>query len=272
MTRPLIIDSFPIRDEMDLLECRLVEIGDAVDYMIAVEADVDHQGHPKPYHLTGNIARFDRWKDKLIVVQASGMPTVTDDPDPWARELSQREYARVALDKIGVSEQDIILHGDIDEIPRALHVRNVRPAPNWFVTFQQTLHCFAVDWLHPDPWFGTVAARWETIDSYGEMAFARMRDKRNRWSQPGSQVNPQPLVDSGWHLSWLGGRDAGLAKLGAFCHPEIADRTQVGLEADLYYREGWHVDGRKMAAVDVDHNWPKWIREGHAPASWFRQR
>lgn len=272
MARPLIVDTFPINDEMDMLECRLTEIFDAVDYCVAVEADVTHQDNPKPYYLTENLDRFAAFKDKLIVVRASGLPTVEEDPDPWARELGQREHVATGLEQIGVSSNDIILHGDLDEIPRALFVRNVRPAPGWFVTFHQRMHCFAVDWQHPDPWFGTVAARAATISALGDAPFARVRDKRNRWSQPGSQVNPQPLVESGWHLSWLGGRDAGLRKLGAFCHPEIADRTQTGLEADLYYREGYHVDGRRQQAVDVDDTWPKWIVDGHAPQSWFRPR
>lgn len=272
MSRPLIIDSFPAHDELDLLECRLTEIYDAVDWFVCVEADVTHQDNPKPYYITENLERFAAFADKLIVVRASGLPTVQDDNDPWARELSQREHVATGLKQIGVGADDIILHGDIDEIPRALHVRNVRPAPGWFVTFQQRLHCFAVDWLHPDPWFGTVACRAGTLATLGENPFARVRDKRNRWSQPGSGVNPQPLVDAGWHLSWLGGREAGLKKLGSFCHPEIADRTQVGLEGDLYYRDGYHVDGRKMSPVDVDESWPKWIVHGHAPASWYRQR
>lgn len=276
MARPLIIDTFPVHDELDLLECRLTEIYDAVDWFVVVEADVTHQGNPKPYYISDSVDRFAQFKDKLVVVRATGLPTVADDPDPWAREVSQREHVATGLAQIGVAADDIILHGDVDEIPRAMHVRNVRPGPSWFVTFHQRLHCFAVDWQHPDPWMGTVAARAATIANLGSVGvlgpFARMRDKRNRWSQPGSQVNPQPLVESGWHFSWLGGRDAGLKKLGSFCHPEIADRTLTGLQSDLYYREGWHVDGRRMAAVDVDESWPKWIREGHAPASWFRPR
>jgi hypothetical protein len=274
MSRPLRIDTFPIHDELDMLECRLTEIFDAVDYVVAVEADVTHQDSPKPFYVTESLARFDAFKDKLIVVRASGLPTMEQDPDPWARELSQREHVATGLSQIGVSANDILLHGDVDEIPRAMHVRMVNPAPGWFTSFHQSLHCFAVDWLHPDPWFGTVAGRAGSVMALTDNLnpFARMRDKRNRWSQPGSYVEPQPLVESGWHLTWLGGRDAGLKKLGSFCHPEIADRTQVGLEADLYYRDGWHVDGRRQKAVDVDDTFPKWIREGHAPAAWFRPR
>lgn len=84
MSRPLRIDTFPIHDELDMLECRLTEIFDAVDYVVAVEADVTHQDNPKPFYVSENLARFDAFKDKLIVVRASGLPTMEQDPDPWA--------------------------------------------------------------------------------------------------------------------------------------------------------------------------------------------
>lgn len=266
MTRPLIIDTFPINDEMAMLECRLEEMASAVDFFVAVEANVDHQDHPKPYHLTENLDRFDAWADKLVVVRATGLPTVADDPDPWARELSQREYVRDGLAVIGqrvdLTPETIILHGDVDEICRPLHVRNVRPR-NGFVSFEQSLHCFAVDWLHPDPWGGTVAGTLAQVAALGDLPFQKMRNTRNA---------NRPLPQSGWHLSWLGGRDAALKKLGSFCHPEVAERTLVGLSTDLYLKEGLHVDGRKMKPVDVDETWPKYIYERRCPDNWFRPR
>lgn len=275
MARPKVIDTFPAHDELDMLEMRLTELYDAVDYFVCVEADVTHQDAPKPYYISENLERFAPFEDKLIVVRAKGLPTVEEDDDPWARELAQRGYAWGGLEQIpDLNDDDIVLHGDIDEIPRALHVRNVRPAPGWFVSFQQRMHCFAIDWLHPDPWFGTVAGTVATVASVGDSvnAFARVRDKRNRWSQPGSRVNPQPLVDAGWHFTWLGGRDASLKKVGSFCHPEVADYTLIGLEDDLFYREGLHVDGRKQSPCEIDDTYPRWIVEGHAPAAWYRPR
>src|SRR4051794_7797564 len=123
MTRPLIVDTFPIHDELDLLECRLTELYNSVDWFVAVEADVTHQDSPKPWYLTDNLARFDAFKDKLVVVQATGLPTLADDPDPWAREHAQREHIATGLHRIGVKTDDVILQSDIDEIPRALQTR-----------------------------------------------------------------------------------------------------------------------------------------------------
>ena len=267
MARPKIIDTFPFNEEFDILQCRLEEMYDAIDFAVIVEADVDHQDHPKPYHLTENMGRFDRWADKMIVVRATGLPTKEDDGDPWARELAQREYVLDGLKEIdarvGLSMDDIVLHGDADEICRKLHTRNVRPR-HGLVSFEQRLHCFAVDWLHPEPWGGTVAGTMRHVMQLGELPFQKMRNTRNS--------NTDILPDSGWHLSWLGGQEAAMRKLGAFCHPEIAERTLQGLTTDLYLREGYHVDGRRMTAVDVNEEWPAFIREHRCPPVWFRPR
>ena len=264
--RPLVIDAFPINNELDHLQMRLEEMDPAVDFFIAVEAEVDHQDHPKPFHITENIDRFAAWSDKLIVIRATGLPTHAQDPDPWARELAQREYAMDGLRQINAKRElqssDIILHGDLDEVCRPLHVRNVRPRDT-FITFEQRLHCFAVDWLHPEPWGGTVAATTSQMMSLGQWPFQKLRNTRN--------ANPS-MADAGWHFSWLGGKDAALKKLGSFCHPEIAERTLVGLTSDLYLREGFHVDGRRMTPVEVDDTWPAFINERRCPSEWFRPR
>ena len=251
-----IFDSVMLNDELDMLECRLVEIGDVVDAMIVVEADVDHQDHPKPYHLTENLDRFDPWKDKLVVVRASGLPTAAENPDPWSREHGQREWVAEGLRLAGATGEDVILHGDCDEIPRGLVVRNVRP--QGFVSFTMACYSMAVDWQHPDPWQGTVAAFGRNVRT-----FSGMRDSRN--------FAPQ-LPNAGWHLGWLGGPEAQLRKLNAFCHPEIAARTLNGIEQNFWLEQGWHVDGKKLIPVDVDHTWPKWIAERRCPESWFRDR
>jgi len=263
MSRPMIIDTFPINNELAMLACRLETMSPAVDYFVAVEADVDHQDHPKPYHITENLHLFEEWADKLIVVRATGLPTFTDDPDPWARELAQREYAKYGLRQIdGITADTIIFHGDVDELVRPLHARNVRPGNKLF-SFEQTFHCFAVDWLHPDPWFGTVAGTVAGYASFGANPFHKVRNTRNR---------NESISGAGWHFSWMGGQKAALAKLRAFCHPEIAERTLTGLTSDMYLREGFHVDGRRMKPVDVDDTWPAYIAERRCPDTWFRPR
>lgn len=264
--RPLIIDAFPFNNELDILEMRLTELCGAVDRFVLVESERDHQDHLKPLWYDDHKSRFEPWVDKIrhVIVRDGEMPSKEQDSDPWAREHAQREFiGRACTD---LSGQDIILQSDVDEIPRALQARNVRPGRSMYV-FQQRLHCFAVDWRHPEWWMGTVAATVDTISQLPKgREFAWQRDSRLR------AECPPHLRDAGWHFSWLGGKEAALAKLGSFCHPEIAERTESLLAEDVFLREGYHVDGQKQAPVDVDETWPRWIAEGHAPAVWFRKQ
>lgn len=266
MARPQVVDAFPFNNELDILEMRLTELYDSVDRFVLVEATRDHQDHKKPLHYDLNSERFAQWADKIehVIVRDGDMPSKEQDPDPWARERAQREF--IAAGITDLTGDDIVLQSDVDEIPRALQARNVRPGRAMLV-FEQRLHCFAVDWRHPDWWYGTVAA---TINTLSRMprgrAFTRQRDARVR------AECPDHLRDAGWHLSWLGGKEAALAKLGSFCHPEIAERTESLLAEDMFLREGYHVDGQKQAPVEVDDSWPKWIIDGHAPDVWFRRR
>lgn len=250
----LVVDSFMFNNELDMLECRLVEIADAVDYVVAVEADVDHQDHPKPFHLSENLDRFEQWADKLVVVRATGLPTAQDDPDPWAREHAQREHTFRALRELDVQPDDIILHGDLDEIPTAVACRNVRP--KGFVSMTQRGHFWSCRWYWGE-WQGTVAARVRDIKTFGAMRDARL-------------ICPNRLPGAGWHLSWLGGGEVARAKVGSFCHPEVEARIIDGLADESFLRDGYHVDGVKMTRCEIDKTFPKWVRDGHCPESWLQ--
>lgn len=266
MARPLLIDAFPVHDELDILECRLYELFDTVDWFVAVEADVTHQDKPKPYYLTENLERFDAYKDKLIVVRATGLPTNADDPDPWSRELAQREHIATGLAQIGVTNIDIVMQSDVDEIPRPLNARNARPKAG-VIPFGMRGLFWAIDWLYPKTWWGTIAATVEQIGNMGPAPFGAMRILRNQVPCPAHQM------DAGWHLSWLGGPERALHKVDSFCHPEVKDSILASIESEhFYWREGFHVDNQRMVPVDVDETWPRWVVDGHAPASWFRPR
>ena len=250
-------DCFMMNNELDMLECRLTELEDVVDHFVLVEATVTHGANqPKPLHFQENQERFAKWSDQIVHVVADGMPSHVD---PWSREHAQREWFRTGLLSVDVQPDDIIFQSDVDEIPRTDFVKYTNPTG--FVVAEMDFYCFALDWLNtesPDaPWRGTVAARYGFIET-----FTKMRDAR-LWA-------PVRVPDAGWHFTWVGGPEYWPSKLGSFCHPEIGptvERQGLG----WYFENGVHVDGFPCQQVDHD-DYPKWIREGHAPDSWWRFR
>lgn len=248
----MIWDTFMAAGELDMLECRLVELQDVPDLMhVIVEADTDHQGHPKPYHITENLDRFAAWSERIRIVRATDLP---DSPDAWDREHAQREWTSQGL--TDADPDDVVLHGDLDEIPTVTFTRHVKP--RGFVVAGQTFHPFAVDWQHPAMWPGTVAARTRDIGTFTAMRDARLR----------ASVIPR----SGWHFSWVGGHQYTLDKTNTFCHPEVMQWAAEPLAANDFYRHGYHVDGARLDAVEVDRWWPRWIQDRKCPDDWFRPR
>lgn len=260
MSRPLVVDCFMYLDEADVLECRLYELYDAVDWFVLCDANVTHQDTPKPSYYAEQRERFAPWADKIVHVFAKGLPPKTFASDPWAREHAQREFFAEGLAQIpGLTSDAVIMQSDVDEIPTALIARNARP--DGFVSCTQRGHFWAVDYLYDCPWFGTVIGRAGNISSFGAM-----RDMRNV---------VRKLPNGGWHLSWLPvngmtSAESARRKVGVYCHPEVTGRVVAGVENDAFLRDGVHVDGVKLLPVEVDKTWPRWVHERRCPPSWFR--
>lgn len=247
----MIYDTFMACAELDMLECRLTELESVPNLVhVLVEADTDHQGHPKPYHFTENADRFAPWADRLRIVQATDLP---DSPDAWDREHAQREWTAEGLHD--AAPDDVILHGDIDEIPTSTFVRAVQP--RGVVVTGMAFHPFAVDWLHPDEWPGTVATRVRDIST-----FAALRDAR--------LLSRNVIHRSGWHFSWVGGYEYTQTKLDTFCHPEIMEWSEQHFTDNDFYTHGYHVDGKRLEALTVDNTWPTYIADRRCPGDWFR--
>jgi len=269
--RARVFDAFPFAGtdtELLLLECRLTELYDAVDAFIVVEANVDHQDHPKPLNYRDHQDQFAAWKDKITYVVAEDLPTAEANSWQWAREHAQREWIAKGLAELDAQPTDIVMQSDADEIPTALSARNVNPQGTEKICFHQRGHFWAIDWEYPPGWNGTVACRVGALVSLKREncgPFTAMRDARN-------SLGPRAIMNGGWHFSWLGGnRDAWMKKVGSFCHPEVEQR--IVDNAERYFAEGFHVDGVKMVPVDVNRTWPKWMQNpDNVPTSWLRPR
>lgn len=86
-----IFDTFLFRDELDLLECRLVQMENWPVYRhVLVESPLDHQGHPKPLYFYDNRERFAPWADRITHVIAD----LPERADPMSRTSGQLSTAR----------------------------------------------------------------------------------------------------------------------------------------------------------------------------------
>lgn len=253
-------DTVLFRDELDMLECRLVQMENWPVYRhVLVEAMVDHQGHPKPLVYMENQERFAPWKDRIRYVVVDEMREMAD-AGPMEREAAQREAIRRGLD--GSQPDDWLILADVDEIP---NLKAVDAALDRRTCVLEMKCCiFAVDWLWGAPLRTSVLC---SVGSVGSFASAR----RDGWSS-----NPA-VSNAGHHLTWLGGQDGIAAKIESHCHTECNEELEDGNTHDVFYREGHNPFSRfgyggRMIPVDVDETWPRWVRERRCPPGWFRPR
>jgi len=84
------IDTFIVNDELDLLELRLNEHDDFTKYFIGVESNRTHKGKEKPWHVKTNMKRFEKWKDKFILLS---LDDSNINLDGTMRERRARDFA-----------------------------------------------------------------------------------------------------------------------------------------------------------------------------------
>jgi Glycosyltransferase family 17 len=270
-----------IGTEPDLLECRLRELDGAVDRHVIVEGTLTFQGDPKPlsFERPEMLERFEPWRNRITYVRHT--PTTRcpgkEPGETWAREHSSRQAALEGLAAADVQPGDIILHGDVDEIPSREAIASLREHAAEITPCKLELRffMFAVDWEVPWRWHAPSVMR------YGQLQdFTQLREA-------GWPAYPY-VRPAGWHLTWLGGEQAARDKVHAFSHTEAIPETEAGLDAGKYYRDGiwWPGVGRyhetPFIAREVDGTWPTWIAgswdagdqrpKGPAPDVWFRPR
>lgn len=260
-------DTLIFGGELDMLECRLYELQNVGDLThVIVEADRTFQGARKPFVLGENWERFAQWQERIIYAPVHANPLM----GAWETEHWQREQVRAGLGY--ARPDDLVLHSDVDEIPYAASVERLRDQQLMPCKLRLRLAVFAADWELPWTWDAVSAARLSQIGSFTTL-------RESYW----------PVVDweghGGWHLSWLGGRDAIRAKMHAFSHAEAIPMIEARLDAGELYERGifWGekppfpggsgAEGHGQAiAAEIDTSWPQWIYEGKCPPSWLRPR
>jgi hypothetical protein len=245
VTEPTVWDGFTFFNEFDVLEIRLHELDSVVDRFILVEATRTFSGKPKPLFFQENRARFETFLPKIVHVVVDDLP---DEVPTWGREAFQRDAILRGLG--GAFPDDVVLIGDVDEIPRASAVQYfVDGGFEAAVTFQNTyywrLNFQNVKGAAHDPL--TVLVRRRLLGTPQEARLAR-------FGLPG-------LGGAGWHFSYLGDEDAIRRKIDAFSHqefnkPEFTERVRERLERgeDLFGRPGF-----EWKVVPVDETFPAWV-------------
>lgn len=197
---------------------------------------------PKPLYLKDKLSRFDNFKHKIIhqVLDDTGLEKVPKD-DTWEHECYTRNALlnQVLLSLTGVqapNEGDVLLVGDIDELPRINTLTALRNcAFPRRVTLRTQMYYYSYQWLHRgELWHHPQATYYDGPDTVLPESL-RM------------DPSDAELYMAGWHCSSCFGTMADLRnKITSFSHKHynqpyfldterLLDRVRTG--RDLFDRE-----------------------------------
>ena len=214
-----IYDAFMFNHEMELLEMRLNELDGIVDSFVLVEMRVTHGGQPKPLYFDQARAQFEPFLDSIHHYVADPPTTaVTEAGAAMGRtthETHQRNSITKALQQMGVVADDphmhdpmdqdvLILVSDLDEIPKRDAIWGMKHCELPHATpvgFRSKYHVYSLHWMASTLWTSpTVLSPHNFVDSLD-------RSRRS------GTIDPNPLLNAAWHVSWGGGPAAIKAKL-----------------------------------------------------------
>jgi beta-1,4-mannosyl-glycoprotein beta-1,4-N-acetylglucosaminyltransferase len=256
----MIYDCFTLRDELDMLELRLKLLDNIVDKFVICEADKTFTNIEKPFNYINNIDRFRLWRDKIIYLplnlndknldfshkDTSYNPTSA----AWQFEYAQRNQLFQGIKNC--KDDDIIFMGDLDEIPNIYNLSIDQPSVCVMNFYYYYLNNKSVG-PRDSQWLGTTIVPLIFIKNYLNNDMQGLRNIRDK-------LYP---IHNGWHLSYLGGKDAIQQKIKSYSHTEYNNNmfcNDAHIESclkngtDLFNRQGMN-----FKLVDLHKEYPEKI-------------
>ena len=212
-----IYDCFTFNDENELLEIRLNELNNYVDFFVIIEFGETHQGTKKLKSIDKKIISkfgdkiryffFDRFEKNMSV---------------WQKENYQRNKILEGLKDS--SDDDIIIVSDVDEIPN-LHKFNFSNVKNYIYAFSQIHTMYKFNIIRREKWFGSKLCRKKNFKSPQWLRSVKVHKKYNfyRIDKIFSKTyykNFKIVNDGGWHFGWLKTPSEIIKKINSYAHEE----------------------------------------------------
>jgi beta-1,4-mannosyl-glycoprotein beta-1,4-N-acetylglucosaminyltransferase len=248
--KPKVFDTLLFFNEFEILELRLNELFDVVDFFVILESNKTFTGKPKPFYFDENQQRFAKYSKKIINIKLE----VPDELklSAWDMEAYQRDTIFTTLQSLVakniVSNTDVIILSDVDEIPSQEAIINYDSA-NGMSTMNQKLYYYYLNCLSDLPWHGSRIGVWSEIS---DISASHLRYN-----------NSLPIIENGgWHFSFVGTIDNMVAKIDAYSHqefnvPHFTDqdkiRERIANCQDIFDRP------INFKMIEVDETFPKHV-------------
>lgn len=214
----MIIDTFLFNDEFDMLDIRLDISAQYVDRWVILEGNRTWSGLTKPYHLSDNLDRIARYQDRIDIVRLDIPVNLIN----WECENFSR--ASVGLGLTSCAPNDIIIHGDLDEIldpeawPDILATMRQHQRP---VTCAMEMYIYRFDQQADRRWSGCVVSELNWFKDCQRLYRGANVKRKDR----SHCVSMDRTV--GWHWTWIGSEDRIRTKVQSCIESQCRDPEQV---------------------------------------------
>ena len=252
----MIYDCFLFYNEFELLEIRLHELNDVVDYFVLVEANKTHVLKDKELFFDKNKDKFSKFLDKIIHVVVREHPKNKALLDFRGTNHSVENYHRNFISKglIGAKKNDIILISDVDEIPRKSIIEKINTI-KMPCTFNLHLYYYYLNFA--------LQGKYKNTPSTVAVKFGNMKLPQYYRNNRG-KVKSWPIIDNaGWHFSYMGGFERIIKKLESYAHQEKNTKKYKNIDylksklergEDIFSRRNV-----KIKVVDIDETFPNYL-------------
>ena len=208
-----IIDCFLFYNELDMLEFRLTELNEHVDYFFILDSDFDFAGNKKDSIFELNKNRFDTWKEKIIRIDC---PELTAELFNQINTEKYTQYKNLSTDIINKDNiifymmiklierlpqleldfEDIIMFSDIDEIPDFTTLDLIDDYLLFnSIILRQKRFFWTTKYIDKDLSFGTSCHQYTRIARNPLVLDHFYKVKSNK------KFSNNTFLDSGWHFS-----------------------------------------------------------------------
>lgn len=201
-----IIDGFIFYNEVNMLLFRLKYLYDTIDYFIIVEATTTFSNSKKNMYFEDYKHLFKDYLDKIIHI-------VIDLPgsqNAWDNENYQRRCISKGIEKINLTDDDIIIISDCDEIPDKDVLNKIKKNEiiiNNIFKLKQHLYYYNLN-TYVSLWYHARIMPYSFYKIKPDCEYLR------------TGINPKKHIFCGWHFSYFGDINFIKNKIQNFSHQE----------------------------------------------------
>jgi len=248
-----VFDCFTFFNELDLLEIRLNELNDVVDYFVIVEGNKTFQNNPKPNYYLENIDRFKKFTSKIIRIE---IPGDKFSDNAWDNE--RISWNSIIKGLHIAKEDDIIIISALDEIPKNESISHIIQKSTFPVCVNTKMFYFYLNTQYSlqesnggwnANWRGSYVTTYNLLNKDNPYCFV---DERKHI----------PLVGEGWHYSFLGDSKNAFNKVHSYSHSECNHFTEEFYKQQI--QDLKDVFGRsdvKFGGFESIENFPQYVQD-----------